>query len=841
MEGRNENVVKVLGTVILSVKEKYMSKDPYDILGKQVKLRLISSDVADPDDDDDNGRKGSPSHLEWDHSNSVFKITFDYEKDFGYPGAFLIRNEATITKFFLISLTLEGVPGYEGKKIHYICDSWIYPSNRETPYRLFFSNKTYLRGETPKLLLNYREKELESLRGTGKGERKVSDRVYDYDYYNDLGNPTYEVLRRPVLGGTEEYPYPRRGRTGRKISDIDHETEEWVAKGQVIYVPRDERPGNSTMHDSRVHQIKGHVDIPEIQPSILVEIPEFDSFKEVLKLFHQGIELPNDSQIAQTLEQIPFVTKDIIEKNGQKFLMYPVPQVIKDKVEAWQTDDEFAREMLAGLNPLVIQLLEDFPPQSKLDEQLYGDQNSTITRNDIKGRLDGLTVNEALEMKRLFILDHHDTLMPYLGRINTTGTKTYATRTILFLKDDGTLTPLVIELSLPHPNGDKFGAVSEVYTPDEGTSRPSVNDSMWQLAKAYVAANDSSYHQLISHWLHTHAAIEPILIATNRQLSVVHPIHKLLKPHFRETMNINALARQSLINASGFFEVTFLPSMFSMEMSSFIYKNYWTFPGQALPADLKNRGMAVEDPEAPHGLRFRIKDYPFAVDGIEIWYAIEEWVRAYISLYYKTEDDVGNDTELQAWWKEVREVGHGDKKSESWWPDMQSREELIQSCTIIIWVASALHAAVNFGQYPIAGYFPNRPTLTRMFMPKEGTQDFEDLTDKDKREKVFLKTVTSHFQAFLGMSLIEFLSTHSGDEVYLGQRDSKYWTDEKEALDAFYSFGESVKGIDDNINKRNLDENLKNRNGLVKMPYTLLLPTAGKERMGRGIPNSVSI
>jgi linoleate 9S-lipoxygenase len=86
--------------------------------------------------------------------------------------------------------------------------------------------------------------------------------------------------------------------------------------------------------------------------------------------------------------------------------------------------------------------------------------------------------------------------MPYLRRINLTSTKTYASRTILFLKNDGTLKPLAIELSLPHPEGDQFGAISKVYTPAE----QGVESSVWQLAKAYVAVNDSGNHQLISHW-----------------------------------------------------------------------------------------------------------------------------------------------------------------------------------------------------------------------------------------------------------------------------------------------------------------------------------------------------
>ncbi|XP_048497684.1 probable linoleate 9S-lipoxygenase 5 isoform X2 [Beta vulgaris subsp. vulgaris] len=764
----------------------------------------------------------------------AYRVRFDWDEQVALPGALIVRNEHD-KEFYLRTITLEGIPDHG--KIHFLCNSWIYPAYCYQKDRIFFTNKTYLPHQTPAPLYKYREEELEILRGKGKENKRLEewDRVYDYAYYNDLGLPDEgPEYVRPIYGGSAKYPYPRRGRTSRPPTKTDPHTESRLplVKGTDVYIPRDEKFGHLKFSDfmgdtvkSLTHGIVGMLD------AVFDSTPkEFDSFQEVIEMHKGGIKLPSFTKLR---EKVPTkFLKALFRSDGGQMMKYPMPDIIKVDESAWKTDEEFARQMLAGIHPLIIRRLEEFPPLSKLDPEVYGNQNSSITKECIEGNLDGLNVQEAIQRNKVFILDHHDTVMPYLRQINRdTPSKVYATRTLLFLKEDGTLKPLIIELSLPE--GDKFGAVSKVYTP----ANDGIKAGLWQLAKAYVNVTDSSYHQLISHWLHTHAVIEPFIIATNRQMSMLHPIHKLLHPHFRDTMPVNTVARQIALNANGLFEAAVYPRQYVVQWTSSLYKD-WVLTEQALPKDLIKRGMAVTDPKSPHGYKLLVEDYPYAVDGLEIWSAIETWVKEYCSFYYKSDDMIVNDIELQSWWKEICEVGHGDKKNEKWWPKMKTFDELTETCTTIIWVASALHAVLNFGQYPYSGYMPNRPTISRHFMPEPKSRMYDEL--KTNPDGVFLKIVTSQLRTLACLSVIELISRHSEDEVYLGQREPG-WTSDTPPVEAFDKFSKKLVEIEKKILERNDDPKLKNRVGPAKLPFTLLCPSSGVGMTGRGIPNSVSL
>nr|CAD1827206.1 unnamed protein product [Ananas comosus var. bracteatus] len=184
-------------------------------MGRSVVLELVSTEI----DPITKGPKTSkPAELmnksekkDVKARQVVYTVEFTVESGFGEPGAITVLNRHH-REFFLESVVADD---FDSGPVHFTCQSWVQPARIQPKKRVFFTNKPYLPSETPPGLRELREQELKELRGDGTGERKLTDRIYDYATYNDLGNPDKgtEYARR-VLGG-DRVPYPRRLRTGR--------------------------------------------------------------------------------------------------------------------------------------------------------------------------------------------------------------------------------------------------------------------------------------------------------------------------------------------------------------------------------------------------------------------------------------------------------------------------------------------------------------------------------------------------------------------------------------------------------------------------------------------------
>lgn len=93
--------------------------------------------------------------------------------------------------------------------------------------------------------------------------------------------------------------------------------------------------------------------------------------------------------------------------------------------------------------------------------------------------------------------------------------------------------PIAIELAA-HPNA--YGEPTPATPPTSGTvfSRSQLTTSkqgeIWLLAKLIFRSLDVGFHQLVSHFLRCHAAIEPFLIALRRCISTAHPVSSAAVP-----------------------------------------------------------------------------------------------------------------------------------------------------------------------------------------------------------------------------------------------------------------------------------------------------------------------
>ena len=240
-------------------------------------------------------------------------------------------------------------------------------------------------------------------------------------------------------------------------------------------------------------------------------------------------------------------------------------------------------------------------------------------------------------------------------------------------------------------------------------------------------------------------------VATMRNLPDAHPVYKLLQPHFRYTIGINSAARERLINDGGLIDTIF--SIGGEGKNELIRRASKVYKVQGANVKQNTKERGVDNPTL-------LPNYHYRDDGVLIWNAIESYVTEIIGIFYKSDDDVKEDTELQHWAYDVHSYGfpgHDGAPDGHGFPEkIESLKELINYCTLIIFNGSAHHAAVNFGQFDIYGFVPNAPmSMQRPPPTKKGVTTFADI----------LETLPNIITSGLAIGLVFALAQFSPDEV----------------------------------------------------------------------------
>ena len=331
-------------------------------------------------------------------------------------------------------------------------------------------------------------------------------------------------------------------------------------------------------------------------------------------------------------------------------------------------------------------------------------------------------------------------------------------------------------------------------------------------------------------------------VAVMRNLPDAHPVHKLLRPHFRYTMAINARARKTLINDGGVIDQIFAlggdGKKELMRRGGASFNVHWT----NIEHSVKVRG--VDDPNLLPG-------YFYRDDGLKIWQAIKNFVTDIIKEFYTRDADVKGDSELQSWANDVHTNGfpahEGGIQGHGFPKEIANRSKLIELCTLIMFTGSAQHAAINFGQYEIYSYAPNAPSGVRGSLPTtKGKADMQSVMDAlpDKTVTSKAAAITNALSQFsrnevrrfscmfisamslfnpilnsgLFCSLFFFSPQH-----FLGNFPYEIFTEEK-ARNMIKRFQNALQGIEGDIEQRNKS---------LDVPYVYLVPKL--------VPNSITI
>ncbi|NP_031466.2 polyunsaturated fatty acid lipoxygenase ALOX12 isoform 1 [Mus musculus] len=444
--------------------------------------------------------------------------------------------------------------------------------------------------------------------------------------------------------------------------------------------------------------------------------------------------------------------------------------------QCWQEDELFGYQFLNGANPMLLRRSTSLPSRLVLPSGM----------EELQAQLEKELKNGSLFEADFILLDG-------IPANVIRGEPQYLAAPLVMLRMDpgGKLLPMAIQIQPPNPS-----------SPAPTLFLPSDPPLAWLLAKIWVRNSDFQLQELQFHLLNTHLVAEVIAVATMRCLPGLHPIFKLLVPHIRYTMEINTRSRTQLISDGGIFDQVVSTGGGGHVQLLTRAVAQLTYHSLCPPDDLANRGL------------LRIPSALYARDALQLWEVTARYVKGMVHLFYQSDDIVRGDPELQAWCREITEVGLCHAQDRGFPVSFQSRAQLCHFLTMCVFTCTAQHAAINQGQLDWYGWVPNAPCTMRMPPP----------TSKDD---VTMETVMGSLpdvqKACLQMTITWHLGRLQPDMVPLGHHTEKYFSDPrtKAVLSQFQA------DLD------NLEKEITARNEQLDLPYEYLKPSR--------IENSITI
>jgi hypothetical protein len=331
---------------------------------------------------------------------------------------------------------------------------------------------------------------------------------------------------------------------------------------------------------------------------------------------------------------------------------------------------------------------------------------------------------------------------------------------------DGSLVPLAIQLH-QRPTDD---ATNPIFTP---ASPP----ADWLYAKMCVNHADLWLFQLTDHLTLTHLCTEPLIVAMHRHFPPAHPLFKLLRPHTKFQLGINALARQTLIGPGGLVEAVAPYTVVGVQ--KVIQRHYagvksW-LDVMAFPRAVAGRGLGDGTGAAAAGLDRA--GFHYLEDGSAMWTALRTYVADVLALAYPAGDaDVARDAALGAFVAELSETfgSAPDTDTPRFPPTVETVDALVDILTSFLFTVTAEHSAMNFAQFESFSFVPFSPAHLAEPVPWADPEAPSEL-GKATMDDLVHRLPSRHSSAMQVATLFLLSQYTENEEMLLGPRKWPMW------------------------------------------------------------------